>query len=724
MLPPFVSVSSDNGMRPRTLVLRAGHGAITYEVLRGADPLLGATDLTQPAAAQQTLDSVVSTLAAQGGGDAQDQGQALAALDIGYVLLPAPVNAALASTLNNVADLRPVSKTADFQLWRVAQTTAQVRVAGPGGQLVAVPSGQVSVSGAAAPRGGGTLELAEPAGGWTATLNGTALPSVPSPAGSWAQAFRLPPGGGTLDISHGQLGRTLIVAVEALALLVVAGLGLPGARLPGESAAAVAERAPGGHRERREQASDGLGEPDLAGSTPPGEDGEPSRGSRLARRAAAAARPGAGRAGRQRAASDLTASDLTPDLTASGLAAPDLRAPDLAATEGAAAGRAAGGPGRRAAAAAGRGGPGLSGPGLSGPGPGAPPGGPGAGRRGALGASRRSPRADNEDLSAGPGTGPAMDAGAEAATAFGAGPAGLAGDRAPARPGSSAGAGFWEQDDSPTMLGDRAVAPWEQAGDSSVAGALAPSGAGLAGAGLAGAGLAGAGLAGAGAAGAGSAGDQDDAPAADRGGRKLWRRGKKARKDAEREPPEQEAAAAYPRYAGSGGRGPEGTGPRRRAGGASGSRPGRVSASGDYPGGDYGEYAGASRRGGRRGAGRSTEASGADASAADASAADYSAADYSGADYSGADYGGADEGGLGFAAAEERGLGYAGAGYSGAGERGAGDRGARDSRPGSGGAGARGAGRRDAGDSRAGYPRAGYPVLAIPVRSQRRLPPW
>ena len=289
-------------------------------MLRGADPLLGATDLTQPAAAQQTLDSVVSTLAAQGGGDAQDQGQALAALDIGYVLLPAPVNAALASTLNNVADLRPVSKTAGFQLWRVAQTTARVRVAGPGGKLVAVPSGQVSVSGAAAPRGGGTLELAEPSGGWTATLNGTALQSVPSPAGSWAQAFRLPPGGGTLDISHGQLGRTLIVAVEALALLVVAGLGLPGARLPGESGAAAAERAPGGRRERREQAGDGLGEPDLArehaarrgrGTVPGQPAGPPGR-----------SRGPAGRGPGRTPAGGIGPDGIgpgTPDLTASGL---------------------------------------------------------------------------------------------------------------------------------------------------------------------------------------------------------------------------------------------------------------------------------------------------------------------------------------------------------------------------------------------------------------------
>ena len=160
VLPPFVSVSSNTGQRLRTLVLRAEHGTITYEVLRGADPLLGATDLAQPPAAQRTLDAVVSTLAAPGGGDAQDQGQALAAMGIGYVLLPTPADTTLASTLNDVADLRPVSKTSAFQLWRVARTAARVRVLEPGGQLVSVPSGPVSVSAAAAPRSGGTLELA------------------------------------------------------------------------------------------------------------------------------------------------------------------------------------------------------------------------------------------------------------------------------------------------------------------------------------------------------------------------------------------------------------------------------------------------------------------------------------------------------------------------------------------------------------------------------------
>ena len=330
VLPPFVSVSSNTGQRLRTLVLRAEHGTITYEVLRGADPLLGATDLAQPPAAQRTLDAVVSTLAAPAGGDAQDQGQALASMGIGYVLLPAPANATLASTLNGVADLRPVSKTSTFQLWRVTRTAARVRVLEPGGQLVSVPSGPVGVS-AAAPRSGGTLELAEPAGGWTATLNGTALQSVPSPAGSWAQAFRLPAGGGTLDISHSQLGRTLIVALAGLALLVVIALGLPGARLPGESAAgAAAERTAGGRRERGREKPEELAEPGLeSGLEPgsvPGEAEEPSRGSRLSRRAAAAGRAGAGRVGAGRAGGTR--------------AAPD----------GSAADRTAGRPGRRAAA--------------------------------------------------------------------------------------------------------------------------------------------------------------------------------------------------------------------------------------------------------------------------------------------------------------------------------------------------------------------------------------
>ncbi len=572
VLPPFVSVSSNSGQRPRTLVLRAEHGTITYEVLRGEDPLLGATDLAQPPAAQRTLDAVVSTLAAQSGGDAQDQGQALAAMGIGFVLLPAPADTTLASTLNDVADLRPVSKTPAFQLWRVAQTAARVRVLEPGGALVSVPSGQVNVSGAAAPRSGGTLELAEPSGGWSATLNGTALQSVPSPAGSWAQAFRLPAGGGTLDISHSQLGRTLIVVLEALALLVVAGLGLPGARVPGESGAGAAAERPagGGRRERGRERTGELGEPGLEpGSVPGGEDEEASRGSRLSRRAAAAGRTGADRASADQAGADQASADQ---------ASADQAGADRAGARRAGAGRTGAGRtgGRRAAASPG---PGASRPGTTGPGApglGAPPSGPGTGRRGTLGASRPS-RHENEDLDPASGAGLAMDAGAES--------------------GSPAGGGFWDQDDSPTMLGDRAGAPWEQADEPPAAAVTA----------------------------AGPASGQDDDPAAGGGRRKRWRRG---RKNAERSAPEQEtavspaagapawtsapgrswsgeasqprpgetAAEEYPpgQYAGTGSRGPAGTGPRRRGpADTSGPYPSSSYASGQYASGQYasGQYA-------------------------------------------------------------------------------------------------------------------------------------
>ncbi len=255
VLPAFVSVSADTGQRLRTLVLRQDAGGVTFEVLRDSDPLIGATDLIQPPAAERALDDAVSTLVAPNGADAQDQGRALAALGIGYVLLPAPVNGTLAAALNGVAALRPVSRTGSFQLWRVAATTAQARVIEPDGTVVPVRSGPVGVSGVAAPRSGGTLVLAEPSGGWSASLNGAALQSLP-PVDGWAQAFRLPSGGGTLNVSHSQLGRDLIIALEALAVLVVAVLALPGTRVPAESAAA-APAGQAGRRERGRERRDG-----------------------------------------------------------------------------------------------------------------------------------------------------------------------------------------------------------------------------------------------------------------------------------------------------------------------------------------------------------------------------------------------------------------------------------------------------------------------------------
>ena len=241
LLPEFVAVSSDTGQRLRTLVLQAApHGGVSYLVLRDSDPLIGSQELALPTAAEQALSKTVATLTAPSGSAVTDQGRALAGFGVGYVLLPAPVNAGLARLLDDVPGLRPVSATSDFQLWRVVGTTARVTVTESGGTVVPVASGQVSVTAARVPSGGGTLTLAEPAGGWSAALNGHPLTPLAAPVNGWAQGFRLPAGGGSLSVSHSNFGRTAVVALEGLAVLVVIGLGLPGSRTAAEAEVAEA----------------------------------------------------------------------------------------------------------------------------------------------------------------------------------------------------------------------------------------------------------------------------------------------------------------------------------------------------------------------------------------------------------------------------------------------------------------------------------------------------
>ena len=236
LLPEFVAVSSDTGQQLRTLVLQtAPHGGVTYLVLRDSDPLIGSQELALPTAAEQALSRSVATLTASSGSAVTDQGRALAGFGIGYVLLPAPVNAGLARLLDDVPGLRPVSATSDFQLWRVVGTTARVTVTESGGTVVPVSSGPVSVTAARAPSAGGTLMLAEPAGGWSATLNGHPLTPLAAPVNGWAQGFRLPAGGGSLSVSHSDFGRAALLGLEGLAVLVAIGLALPGPRAAAEA---------------------------------------------------------------------------------------------------------------------------------------------------------------------------------------------------------------------------------------------------------------------------------------------------------------------------------------------------------------------------------------------------------------------------------------------------------------------------------------------------------
>ena len=252
ILPPFVASSSAGSDRTRTLVLRPDGAALSYTVLRDTDPVLGEPELPESSSATRALDGVVASLGAASGGDGGDPGEALGQFDVGYVLLPAPVDQALAHQLDGSAGLVRLTTAPAYDLWQVAGTVARARVVSADGAVVPVPSGPVGVNTVVPPGTSGTLVLAEPAGGWSATLNGRPLAKLAQPADGWAQGFVLPAGGGHLVITRNSLARDLSLAAEAAAVLVVFALALPGTR------SAVAEAGPEtipGPGRRRDRAS-------------------------------------------------------------------------------------------------------------------------------------------------------------------------------------------------------------------------------------------------------------------------------------------------------------------------------------------------------------------------------------------------------------------------------------------------------------------------------------
>jgi GT2 family glycosyltransferase len=245
LLPAFVSASSTSGDQYRTLILRPDGGALAtgeldYMVVRQGDPTLGEPELPQAPAAERALSAEVAALGASNGADAGDPGLLLGDFGIKWVLLPGPVDPALAQQLDAAAGLVALSKAPTYDLWQVEGPVARVRAVAADGTTTTLDSDPVDMSGVSAPAQGGTLVLAEPYGGWTATLNGTALKPVASPVDGWAQGFVLPAGGGHLAITRNNLAREVSLIAELIALLAVCLLALPGKRVaPAEEAQAM-----------------------------------------------------------------------------------------------------------------------------------------------------------------------------------------------------------------------------------------------------------------------------------------------------------------------------------------------------------------------------------------------------------------------------------------------------------------------------------------------------
>jgi GT2 family glycosyltransferase len=235
VLPAFVAAASTSGQQYRTLILRPGQGGLTaggldYMVVRQGDPALGDPELGLDSVAGAALSRQVAALGAPDGADAGDPGMVLGGFGIRWVLLPGPVSPVLAQRLDAAVGLLALSKAPTGDLWQVTGPVARVRAIAADGTTTALSSSAQNGGVVTAPASGGTLVLAEPYGGWTATLNGHALKPLAAPVGGWAQGFVLPPGGGKLSITHNNLARDIALGLELVALLAVCLLALPGKR--------------------------------------------------------------------------------------------------------------------------------------------------------------------------------------------------------------------------------------------------------------------------------------------------------------------------------------------------------------------------------------------------------------------------------------------------------------------------------------------------------------
>jgi GT2 family glycosyltransferase len=240
LLPAFVSASSTSGQQYRTLILRPDGAGLDYLVVRQGDPTLGEPELGTASAAGAALSRQVAALGAPDGADAGDPGLVLGSFGIRWVLLPSPVDPVLAQRLDASLGLVALNKGPSYDLWQVTGPVARVRVVAADGTATALSSGSVNLSGVTAPAGGGTLVIAEPYGGWTATLNGHVLKPVAAPVDGWAQGFVLPPGGGQLSITRNNMARVLSLFLELIATLAICLLALPGKRAdPVEEAEAL-----------------------------------------------------------------------------------------------------------------------------------------------------------------------------------------------------------------------------------------------------------------------------------------------------------------------------------------------------------------------------------------------------------------------------------------------------------------------------------------------------
>jgi hypothetical protein len=244
VVPAFAAAEATSGTRPGILALRTRPGgSLSYDLLRGQPAQIGAGDVAPSAADLRRLSLAVEDLGSARGDAAT---AALSTYGIRYVLVPAPVDARLAALLDRTPGLARRTTGGSGAIWQLTAragrlvilpaTTAARAVAAtepPTDAAALQPPPTVLAAGPVGARGeipvgepGRLLVLAESAdSGWRAEVDGQHL--QPATAWGWAQAFRLPPGGGTLRLWHSPGHRTGQLILEAVLVGLVVLLALP-----------------------------------------------------------------------------------------------------------------------------------------------------------------------------------------------------------------------------------------------------------------------------------------------------------------------------------------------------------------------------------------------------------------------------------------------------------------------------------------------------------------
>ncbi|SNS47216.1 glycosyltransferase family 2 protein [Actinomadura mexicana] len=233
----------------RTLVLhREPTGRVSYTVLRGARPRLGESEVTvEGGRARDRMDDLVAGLSA---GREGDDGPALTRMGVQYLLVPHPAKDPLTRVLDASPELTRLSRTGTFAVWRLQATSARMMLL-EGSTVTPLSAGRVNAR-VQIPPGTGprTLLLAEPAdGGWRAALNGDEVKA--RTVDGWAQGYDLPTAGGEFELTRSMTMRHIWVAIQGIAVLLVAVLALPGAQTDTLMLAGERERRRRGRRGRR-----------------------------------------------------------------------------------------------------------------------------------------------------------------------------------------------------------------------------------------------------------------------------------------------------------------------------------------------------------------------------------------------------------------------------------------------------------------------------------------